>query len=41
MGKKESIKTSFVSYKYAILAFKKIESEVEDIERILKFCSAI
>ncbi|MBR3864815.1 MAG: hypothetical protein IKJ19_06880 [Clostridia bacterium] len=41
LGKKEAIKTSFVSYKYAILAFKKIESEVDDIERILKFCSAI
>ncbi len=41
LGKKENIKTSFVSYKYAILAFKRIESEVEDIERILKFCSAI
>ena len=38
IGNKEEIKTSFISYKYAVLAFKRIESEVEDVERILKFC---
>ena len=40
-GNKEGIKTSFISYKYAVLSFKKIESEAEDIERILKFCEVI
>lgn len=40
-GNKPNIKTSFISYKYAVQAFKKIESEAEDIERILKFCGAI
>ena len=40
-GNKEAIKTAFISYKYAISAFKRIDSEVDDIERILKFCSAI
>ena len=40
-GNKEAIKTAFIGYKYAITAFKRIDSEVDDIERILKFCDAI
>ena len=40
-GNKEAIKTAFIGYKYAISAFKRIDSEVDDIERILKFCNAI
>jgi len=38
MGNKEQIRMSFVSYKYAALSFKKLSTEVDDIERILKFC---
>ncbi len=37
-GNKQDIRTTFISYKYAVSAFKKIESEIDDVERILKFC---
>ena len=40
-GNKDAIKTAFISYKYAVSAFKRIDSEVDDGERILKFCGAI
>ncbi len=40
-GKKQEIKAAFISYKYAISGFKRIDSEIDDIERILKFCNAI
>ena len=40
-GNKESIKTAFISYKYAVSTFRRIDSEVDDVERILKFCEAI
>ena len=40
-GKKQEIKASFISYKYAVSGFKRIDSEVDDVERMLKFCKAI
>ena len=40
-GNKQEIKAAFISYKYAISGFKRIDSEVDDVERILKFCNAI
>lgn len=40
-GSKEQVKTTFISYKYAILSFKRLQSDVEDIERILKFCNIL
>lgn len=41
VGNKESVKTSFIAYKYAVQAFKRLDSEVDDIGRILKFCEII
>ena len=41
MGNKEQVRMSFVSYKYAATSFKKFYSEVDDIERILKFCKIL
>ena len=38
-GNKEEIRTSFISY--AATAFKKLNSDVDDIERMLKFCGII
>lgn len=40
-GNKEQVKTTFVSYKYAIKNYRRVDSEVEDIERILKFCGIL
>lgn len=40
-GNKEQIKTTFLSYKYAIKNYRRVDSEVEDIERILKFCGIL
>lgn len=40
-GSKEQVKTTFISYKYAVLSFKRLQSDVEDIERILKFCNIL
>ena len=40
-GNKQEIKATFISYKYAILGFKRIETEIDEVERILKFCKAI
>ena len=38
MGENEQLRMSFISYKYAVTSFKKVNSEYDDIERILKFC---
>lgn len=38
MGENEQLRMSFISYKYAVTNFKKVNSEYDDIERILKFC---
>lgn len=40
-GTKAQIRQAFVSYKYAVQNFKKIDSGIEDIGRILKFCGII
>lgn len=40
-GTKESLKQSFVSYKYAVQNFKRVESDIDDIGRILRFCGII
>lgn len=41
LGNKEQIRTTFISYKYAALNFKKLNSEVDEMERILKFCKVL
>lgn len=41
MGNKEQVRISFISYKYSVSTFKKLDSEVDDIERILKFCKIL
>lgn len=40
-GTKEQIKQAFISYKYAVQNFKKLDTAVDDIGRILKFCGII
>lgn len=41
LGNKDQIKVAFVSYKYAVMNFKRLDSEVDEIERILKFCKIL
>lgn len=41
LGDKSQIRVAFLSYKYAIMTFKRFDSDVEDIERILKFCKIL
>lgn len=40
-GSKEQVKQTFVSYKYAVQNFKRLDSGVDDIGRILRFCGII
>lgn len=40
-GTKETVKQAYISYKYAVQNFKRVESEVDDIGRILRFCGII
>lgn len=41
LGDKQQIRIAFLSYKYAIMNFKRLDTEIDDIERILKFCKII
>ena len=41
MGNRDQMRTSFISYRYAAVNFKKLNSEVDEIERILKFCKVL
>lgn len=38
---KSQIRVAFLSYKYAVMNFKRVDSDVDDIERILKFCNIL
>lgn len=40
-GTKEQIRQAFIAYKYAVQNFKKLDTAVDDIGRILKFCGII
>lgn len=40
-GSKDQVRQSFVSYKYAVQNFKRLDSSVDDIGRILRFCGII
>jgi len=40
-GNKEEIRQAYVSYKYAVQNFKKLDSSIDDIGRILRFCGII
>jgi len=40
-GTKDQIRQAFVSYKYAAQNFKRLDSAVDDIGRILRFCGII
>ncbi|MDY4677196.1 MAG: hypothetical protein SO373_08665 [Candidatus Borkfalkiaceae bacterium] len=40
-GSEEQVKQSFISYKYAVQNFKRLDSSVDDIGRILRFCGII
>lgn len=41
LGNKDQIKIAFIGYKYAVMNFKRLDSEVDEIERILKFCKIL
>lgn len=41
LGDKPQIRVAFLSYKYAIMNFKRIDSDVDELERILKFCQIL
>lgn len=41
LGDKQQIRIAFLSYKYAVMNFKRLDTEIDDIERILKFCKII
>lgn len=40
-GTKEELRQTFRNYRYAVSNFKKLTSDVADIERILKFCNIL
>lgn len=40
-GSEEQVKQAFISYKYAVQNFKRLDSSVDDIGRILRFCGII
>ena len=40
-GSKDQVRQAFVSYKYAVQNFKRLDSSVDDIGRILRFCGII
>ncbi len=35
------IRVAFLSYKYAVMNFKRIDTEIDELERILKFCKIL
>lgn len=40
-GTKETLKQAYLGYKYAVQNFKRLESNIDDIGRILRFCGII
>ncbi len=41
LGDKPQIRVAFLSYKYAVMNFKRLDTEVDELERILKFCNIL